>query len=238
MAREASKHLILLPGLLCDEDLWRDQLVALRGFVECRVADLTRQSTLAALATELLAEAPATFALAGFSFGGYVAQEVMRQAPERVERLCLLDTSTRSDTPERAAQRKAMLQAAKMPGAFKGIADRLLPTFIHPDRLADAALVERIKTMTMRVGRDVFLVQSAMERLDGEDVLRSLSCPASIICGDQDVLTPLSDHRAMAALVPDARLTVIANSGHMTPMEQPEAVSAALHTWLEQSDDR
>jgi pimeloyl-ACP methyl ester carboxylesterase len=223
---------------LCDAELWRDQLEALRGVVDCRVADLTRQSALAALATELLAEAPPTFALAGFSFGGYVAQEVMRQAPERVERLCLLDTSIRADTPERAAQRRAMLQAAKMPGAFKGIADRLLPTFIHPDRLADVDLVERIKTMTMRVGRDVFLAQSAMERLDGEDLLRSLTCPVSIICGEQDALTPLSDHRAMAALVPHARLTVIANSGHMTPMEQPGAVSTALRGWLEQQHDR
>ena len=119
-----------------------------------------------------------------------------------------------------------------MPGAFKGIADRLLPTFIHPDRLSDIDLVDRIKTMTMRLGRDVFLRQSVMERLDGEAALRSLRCPILLICGEQDVLTPLADHRDIVEMLPNARLIVIAQSGHMTPMERPEAVTDALRAWL------
>ena len=90
-----SRDLILLPGLLCDDELWRDQLTALQSVVRCKVADLTRQSTISALAAEMLAEAPETFALAGFSFGGYVAQEIAKQAPNRIERLALLDTSIR-----------------------------------------------------------------------------------------------------------------------------------------------
>lgn len=227
-----SRDLILLPGLLCDDDLWRDQVATLRSIATCRVAELTRQSTIEALAAEVLAVAPATFALAGFSFGGYVAQEIVRQAPHRIERLALLDTSIRADTPERAASRAALVRAARMPGAFKGISDQLLPTFIHPDRLADAELVERIKTMTMRLGREVFLRQTSMERKDGEAAIRALTCPIAIICGDQDTLTPLSDHRELAAMLSSARLTVITDSGHMTPMERPDAVSDALRTWL------
>jgi pimeloyl-ACP methyl ester carboxylesterase len=227
-----STDLILLPGLLCDGELWRDQLTALQSVVRCKIADLTRQESISALAAEVLAEAPQTFALAGFSFGGYVAQEIARQAPHRIERLALIDTSIRSDTVERRASRKALLHAANMPGAFKGIADRLLPTFIHPDRLSDFDLVDRIKAMTMRLGRDVFLRQSAMERLDGEIALRALTCPILLICGEQDVLTPFANHRDIVEMLPRARLTVIAQSGHMTPMERPDAVSAALRDWL------
>jgi pimeloyl-ACP methyl ester carboxylesterase len=118
------------------------------------------------------------------------------------------------------------------PGSFKGIADRLLPTFIHPDRLKDVDLVDRIKTMTVRLGRDAFLRQSAMERLDGEQALRSLTCPIQFICGEQDVLTALADHRDIVERLPIARLTVIAQSGHMTPMERPDAVNDALREWL------
>jgi pimeloyl-ACP methyl ester carboxylesterase len=231
-AAALSRDLILLPGLLCDDELWRDQLMALKSSVRCKVADLTRQTTIEALAAEVLASAPATFALAGFSFGGFVAQEIVRRAPHRVERLALLDTSIRSDTDERRASRKALLQAANMPGAFKGIADRLLPTFIHPDRLSDVDLVDRIKAMTLRLGREVFLRQSAMERFDGEQALRTLTCPILILCGEQDVLTPLASHQDMVNGLPHARLIVIASSGHMTPMEQPDAVSSALRDWL------
>jgi pimeloyl-ACP methyl ester carboxylesterase len=227
-----SQDLILLPGLLCDGELWRDQLTALQSVVRCTVADLTRQTTIEALAAEVLASAPATFALAGFSFGGYIAQEIARQAPHRIERLALIDTSIRADTDERRTSRQALLQAASMPGAFKGIADRLLPTFIHPDRLSDVDLVDRIKAMTVRLGRDIFLRQSAMERLDGEEALRALTCPILLICGEQDVLTPLASHQNIANRLPHALLTIIAQSGHMTPMERPGAVSEALRAWL------
>lgn len=232
MVGDASRSLILLPGLLCDDELWREQVLALQGSVDCRVADLTRHTTMAELAASVLAAAPQTFALAGFSFGGYVAQEIARQAPHRIERLALLNTSIRADTAERATTRTAMIKAASLPGAFRGITNRLLPTFIHPDRLTDAALVDRIKTMTLRLGRDVFVRQSAMAREDGEAALRALTCSIEIICGDSDALTPLGDHRALADLLPTAHLTVIAHSGHMTPMERPDAVSAALHAWL------
>ena len=148
-----SRDLILLPGLLCDEELWRDQLVALGEVIACRVPDLGRQSTIEELAADVLAGAPSSFAPAGLSFGGYVAQEIVRQDPDRIERLALIDTSIRADSVERKASRKALLQAASFPGAFKGIADSLLPTFIHPDRLTDVDLIDRIRAMTMRLGQ-------------------------------------------------------------------------------------
>ncbi len=224
-------ELILLPGFLCDEELWRDQVTGLADVAHCRVADLTRGETIEDLARNVLHEARPTFALAGFSFGGYVAQEIARQAPERIERLALLDTSIRADPPERAAMRQSLTEAARLPGAFQGITDRMLPTFIDPARLSDNELVGRIKAMVKRLGRDVFLRQNAIPRRDGEAVMRSLTCPVLVVCGENDMLTPLSEHRELACMI-EAQMCVIPGSGHMTPMEKPEAVTAALRAWL------
>lgn len=224
--------LVLIPGLLNDADLWRDQVAALSSVAACRVADITRGETLRGLAEDVLADAPPLFALAGFSLGGYVAQEVMRVAPERVTRFALLDTSIRADTPARAAERQALNRAARIPGRFHGFGDRLLATYLHPSHLDDATIVDRIRDMTRRLGPETFLRQNAIERKDGEAVLRSLSCPTLILCGEDDLLTPISEHRAMARLVRHAVLVVVAQSGHMTPIEKPDVVSAALRDWL------
>ena len=180
----------------------------------------------------MLAEAAPTFALAGFSLGGYVAQEIARQAPGRIERLALIDTSIRPDSPERAAARRSLIATARLPGQFKGITDRMLPTYVHASRLSDRDLIGRIRAMNERLGRDVFIRQNTLDRPDGEAALRSLTCPVLIICGKQDALTPLSDHQEMAAMLPHAQLVIIEESGHMTPMERPHAVTEALRQWL------
>lgn len=224
--------LLLLPGFLCDEDLWRDQLAGLADIADGRVADLGHADSIAELARQVLAKAPPRFALAGFSFGGYVAQEIARQAPQRIERLALLDTSFRADTPARIAQRRAANKSVSLPGEFRGMTEQLLPSFVAADRLHDATLVQRINAMTLRQGRDVFVRQNAMRREDGAAVLRSLTCPVLVLCGRHDVLTPPVLHEAMAALMPQAQLVVIEDSGHMSPMEQPAAVTRAMRHWL------
>lgn len=224
--------LLLLPGFLCDEDLWRDQLAGLADITDSQVADLGHADSMAELARQVLATAPPHFALAGFSFGGYVAQEIARQAPQRIDRLALLDTSFHADTPARIAQRLAANKSVSLPGEFRGMTEQLLPSFVAPDRLDDAALVQRINAMTLRQGRDVFVRQNAMRREDGTAVLRSLACPVLILCGQHDVLTPPALHEEMAALMPQAQLVVIGDSGHMSPMEQPAAVTRAMRRWL------
>ncbi len=225
-------YLLLLPGLLNDAELWRDQIAGLSDIADCHVPDLTRGETLEALAEGALADAPPLFSVAGFSFGGYVAQEIARQAPERIERLALLDTSIRPDTPERAAFRRGLTEAAQLPGKFQGITDRMLAAYVDRSRLSDEDLTRRIKAMTMRLGREVFIRQNEVERRDGEAVLRSLTCPILILCGESDQITPLADMREIAALSPHAELVVIPGSGHLTPMEKPEAVTQALRAWL------
>ncbi len=225
--------LILLPGLLCDADLWAHQVGALAYLADCRVADLTGHDSVADLAASVLADAPERFALAGLSMGGYVAFEVMRQAPERVTRLCLMDTSARADGPEQTQRRRGLIELAEK-GKFKGVTPMLLPMLIHPDRMEDGALTGTVMAMAERVGKDAFLRQqrAIMGRPDSRAELSGISCPTTVVCGRQDVLTPPEMAEEMAAGVPGARLKMIENCGHLASLEQPEAATAAMRDWL------
>ncbi len=225
--------LILLPGLLCDWALWAPQVEALSDIAETGVADLTRDESLPLMAARVLAEAPARFALAGLSMGGYVAQEIMRQAPHRVTRLALLDTSARADTRERLAIRRGLMELAQK-GAFKGITPRLLPQWLHPDHLGDSRLTTAVMEMAQRVGRDAFLRQmrAIMARPDGRKDLQRIGVSTLVLCGRQDLATPLALHEEIADLIPGAVLNVVERCGHLSTLEQPAAVSAALRSWL------
>ena len=225
-------QLILRPGLLNDAELWRDQVSGLADVARCQVPDLTPFGTLPEMAASVLAQAEPTFALAGFSMGGYVAQEIARIAPERIERLALLDTAIRIDTPERAAQRKALNKAAAKGGTFLGIGQAIMKSYVDASRLDDADLTGRIVEMTQRLGREVFLRQNSLEREDGQAALRALRCPIVIICGENDAITPLAGQREMARAIGCSHLVVIPKAGHMTPMETPGAVNGALRHWL------
>jgi pimeloyl-ACP methyl ester carboxylesterase len=225
--------LLLLPGLLCDAALWRAQLEDLADIAAPMVADLTQDDALDAMARRVLQGAPPRFALAGLSMGGYVAQAVLRLAPERVLRLALLDTSARADTPEQTQRRRDLIALAER-GEFIGVSARLMPLFIHPDRLHDAALTEAISAMAARVGKDAFLRQqkAIMGRPDNRPNLGRIACPTLVLCGRDDALTPPAVSEEIAGLVPGARLEIVERCGHMTTMERPEAVSAALRQWL------
>ena len=228
-----AQPLALLPGLLCDAALWRHQIAALEGLADCRVADFTSQDNVAAMAESVLAMMPQRFALAALSMGGYVAQEVMRQAPERVTRLALLDTSARPDTPEQTARRRGLIELAEK-GSFKGVTPRLLPLLIHESRLDDEALTGVVLGMAERIGKDAFLRQqrAIMGRPDSRPTLVSIRCPTLVICGRQDVLAPLDCAMEIAAGITDARLVVAEDCGHLSPLERPETVKQAMAAWL------
>lgn len=225
--------LVFLPGLLCDAALWRPQIDGLSDIADCVVADLTQRDSMADFADQVLATAPAHFALAGLSMGGYVAQEVWRRAPERVVRLALLDTSARADTSEQSARRRGLIELAQK-GNFKGVTPRLLPLLVHPDRLDDTALTETVMGMAERVGMAAFLrqQQAILTRPDGRADLPRINCPTLVVCGRQDALTPLARSEEIAGLVPRATLAVIEDCGHLSTLERPEAVNQALRRWL------
>ena len=225
--------LILLPGLLCDRALWEPQLAGLADIAEMTVGDLTHDDSMAGMAQSVLAAAPERFALAGLSMGGYASLEIMRQAPERVVRLALLDTSARPDTPEQTAQRRSLIGMCEA-GEFKGVTPRLLPRWIHPSRVNDKALTETVMAMTARVGRDAFIRQQTaiMGRADSRPGLSRIQCPTLVLCGREDEATPVEAHREMAADIPNARLVIVPECGHLSTLERPEAVNTALRRWL------
>jgi pimeloyl-ACP methyl ester carboxylesterase len=226
--------LVLVPGLLCDALLWRAQLEQLPDVAEMWVADHTRSATMAGVARDVLGDSPfESFALAGLSMGGYVALEIMRQAPQRVQKLALLDTSARADTQEQTAQRKDFIALAKR-GRFEGVTEALMPLLIHRSRLGEASLTGAIKLMAKNVGKDAFIRQqrAIMSRAESRPLLASISCPSLVLCGRQDQRTPLDRHEEMAAGIKGAKLEVLDDCGHMSTMEKPDQVSRSLRRWL------
>jgi pimeloyl-ACP methyl ester carboxylesterase len=225
--------LALLPGLANDRALWARQIEALGDIAECRVADFTTQTSMHDMARSVLDMMPAHFALAALSMGGYVAFEVMRQAPERVGLLALLDTKARLDTPDQTRRRRGLIELAQK-GSFKGVSRRLLEMYIHEDRLADEALAGAVMAMAERVGHRAFVSQqqAIMSRPDSLPGLPEIACATLVLCGRQDRPTPLECHEEMARAIPNAELVVVEDCGHLTPMERPDAVNAALRAWL------
>lgn len=227
--------LVMLPGLLCDAALFTPQTRALAGLCKPWVADLTRDDSIGGMARRVLEEAPAQrFALAGLSMGGYVALEVMRQAPARVTRLALLDTRARLDQPEETRRRQLLMQLAQSQDGFTPVTNRMLPLLIHPDRTAEEPLVRSIREMAERVGVEAYLRQqrAIIERPDFRPGLERIDCPTLVLCGREDVLTPLEFHQEIAAAIPGARLAVVERCGHLSTLERAAEVNALLQGWL------
>ncbi len=232
--------LVLAPGLLCDERLWRHQLEYLADLADPVVADLTGGASVSEMAWAVLDTAGSAekFSLAGLSMGGYVALEVMRVAPERVERLALLDTSARADTPEQTRARRGLLDLSRR-GRFAEVPRVLFPRLVHPARLDDEELRATVLGMAEAVGPEAFARQeeAIIRRPDGRPDLARITCPTLVLCGREDALTPLHLHEEMASLIPASTLLVVEECGHLSTLERPEKVTEALRTWLEQPRD-
>lgn len=233
MSERDRPDLLFVPGLLCDEAVWRQQIDALEGTARCSVADVSTGDSVAAIARSILREAAPRFALAGISMGGYVALEMMRQAPERITRLALIDTQPRKDTPEQADRRRQVIDTASN-GGFDEVVASFPPLLFHPDRLAEGSLVEEFSAMAHRVGCATFLRQQTaiIGRPDSVATLPGISCPTLVVCGRQDLITPLENSELMAAEIPGARLVVLEECGHMSTMEHPDLVNELLENWL------
>ena len=226
--------LVLVPGLLCDKQLWQRQAEDLADVADIWIAEHTRSDTMAGVARDVLADAPfASFALAGLSMGGYSALQIMRQALQRIARLELLDTAAGADLPEQTQKRMNFIALAER-GEFLGITDLLLPLLIHPSRLDESALTNVVYSMAKNVGKDAFVRQqrAIMSRADSRGLLAAIGCPALVLCGRQDALTPLARHEEIAAGIKGARLEIIEDCGHLSTLEKPAEVNSALRRWL------
>lgn len=227
--------ILLVPGYMADEALWDDVLAPLARFGPVTHADLRHDSSIEAMAARALACAPARFILVGFSMGGYVAREMARLAPERVRALVLIATSTRADTPALRQSRGTVGKAA-VSVAFSGLSKTAIATSLHPKQAGNEALVERVRAMGVRLGGEVFRRQSAIVRTDDRGRLHEIRCPTLIVAAGQDRLRSREESEEMHAGLPGSELAVIEDSGHMVPIEAPQALLAILEPWLEKRE--
>ena len=225
-----TSDLVLLPGLICDARLWRDVIGGLDA--SSVVADLTQDDSIAAMAARTLAGAPARFALAGLSMGGYVAFEIMRQAPERVTHLALLDTSARADDAARKETRRKGIEMVGQ-GKFIGVSRGLLGSLIAPQHMG-RPVAREVQDMSERVGQAAYLRQllAFMNRVDSRPTLATIKVPTLVGVGELDKMTPPELAEEMAAGVAGAELVRFADSAHLPTMENPDAVVAAMRGWL------
>jgi pimeloyl-ACP methyl ester carboxylesterase len=224
---------LLVPGLTSSPRLYEPQIPALWQFGPVMVADQRRDDSIAAMARRILEQAPARFSLVGLSMGGYIAFELLRQAPARVARLALLDTSARPDAPVQSARRQELMELART-GRFGEIADLSYPLLVHPDRLDDQPLRELVRSMALETGAEAYIRQQTaiIHRCDSRPHLAAIACPTLVLVGDADQLTPPALAQEIAAGIAGAQLTVVPGSGHLSTLEQPQRVTAALVEWL------
>lgn len=223
---------LLIPGLNTTAEVFRDLIPALWRFGPVTVANHTQGEGIAGIAAAILADAPPRFALLGFSMGGYLALEIMRRAPERVTRLCLLDTTARPDTPEATQKRRDNVAKAR-DGRFEETLDGAFDLAVHPEHIGNAELRALSKAMSRAVGPEVYQKhqEAILGRPDSRPMLATIEVPTAVIVGDADQITPPEAAREMAAGIAGARLTVIERSGHMAVLEQPEATVGAIGAW-------
>lgn len=225
--------IVLVPGLLCSAEVFASQVPALWPYGPVTVASTLTGSTMAEIAASILATAPPRFALAGISMGGYLSFEILRQAPERVVKLALLDTSARPDTLEQTALRRTILARTKNED-FHTLSLTVLMAIFHPDRQNDPRLREIGERMIAAVGLNGFKRQTEaiIGRPDSLPGLSSIKVPTLVLVGDGDALTPVDRAQEMAAAIPGARMVVVKDCGHGSTLEQPEAVNRALVDWI------
>lgn len=226
--------LVLLPGMMCDARLFGPQIDALSGKYPILSAPIGGQDMMQALAADVLAYAPERFALAGLSMGGIVAMEILRQAPDRVAGLALMDTNPLAELDEVKARRGPQIDAVERGNLRKVMAEEMKPNYLT-DGPCRAAILGLCMDMAMDLGPDVFINQSKALRVrpDQSNTLRDFNGAALVLCGRDDALCPVSRHELMHDLMPQSQLEIIENAGHLPTLEQPQQTTAALTRWLE-----
>jgi pimeloyl-ACP methyl ester carboxylesterase len=228
------RDIVLIPGLLNTAALYNLQINYLANHYNIVVADHTKFETISQIAEDILInQAPQRFVLGGLSMGGYIAQEILRQAPDRVAGIILMNTSARSDTPEQTSRRMAIMNATQS-GRFKGVTKHLLPNLIHQDSLKNPLITNVIIDMAQEIGREAFIRQqkAIINRIDSRETLKRVTVPACVVVGDSDVLTPPERAKEMATLLPKAELHILENCGHLSALECPDDITEIIANFM------
>lgn len=228
---ESLLDIVLVPGFMADETLWADMDMALREVgLPINVA-LTDGDTIQEMATHILDSTPPRFILIGFSLGGYIARQMLRIAPERVTALILIASSLRPDTVEQRRSKISAVQAMSS-ASFGGLSRAAIRLSLHPLQATNTALLDRIRMMGIRLGKDVFVRQSMLQREDDREWLGDINCPTLVIGADEDQLRSLNETKELYHAIPNAELKIISNSGHMIPIEQPQVLAETIISWI------
>lgn len=224
--------LVFVPGLLCTEIVFAPQIGAFSDH-PVMVADNRSHDSIGAMAAAILASAPERFALAGLSMGGYVAMEVIRQAPARISGLALLNTVARPERPEQSEQRNRLIRHAEN-GKFDRIAPALFTSLVPPARHGDGELREAVVEMAQATGPQTFIRQerAIMARTDQRPNLDAITCPTLVLAGAEDTLMPLEAMREIHEAIPSSRFEIVADCGHLSTLEHPGPVIAAMKAWM------
>lgn len=226
-----AKNFLLIPGFMCDDSLWQAILPGLRKLGRIQLADLNHGDTIEAMAEHIISAMPDDCIVLGFSLGGYVAREIALSAPHKVARLILLNTSSRASTEEELKYNQQLISISKNPN-FKGQPIRAFQRTLHPDRQNQAELLAQLQAMSKHLGIEVFQRQLGLIRVDGTVSLARISCPTLVIASRNDQMRTVEESENLANGIPCASLHIIEDCGHMSVLEKPLQVLAAIEHWL------
>jgi len=233
-------NIVLIPGYMTDDRLWDDIVEPLqRHGAVLTFAQLDRGESMDEIAEQIIKNCPPTFALLGFSMGGYIARKIVQRIPERVTSLILAATSSRADS-EQQQRTKASAADAVSPHSYNGLSNLSLGHSLHQDRSRDPVLLQRLKSMGQRLGYDVFVRQSRLDRNADTALLAQLHCPTLVIADKNAPMSSLLESTELQENIPDSELRVIEDCGHMIPLEQPAAFCEEIIGWVKnrQSPER
>ena len=233
----AQPTLILISGLLCDAVVWQPTAYALSGAMPVVVTDLNQGDTFAEIAANILEANPGPLIVVGHSMGARVALEMIRQAPERIAKLGLVDTGVHALQQGEAEKRQVLIDLANDQG-MAAVAAQWLPPMVHPDRVEDEVLMQALTKMVLRASPNIFArqVNAMLQRPEVEALLAQITCPVLLAVGRQDAWSPISQHEGMRDLIANGRLEIIEDAGHFAPLEQPAAMIVILQSWLNAED--
>lgn len=228
---------VLLPGMMCDERLFALQAEWLQQEAHkpfnVIIPRLDRANSVQGLADKILAETPSSFALCGLSMGGIVAMEMIAQAPDRIDRLALMDTNPLAETAEGVLRRNRQIKDVKAGKLKQVMSEEMKPHYLaeSPNKQNHLNLCME---MALSLGDEVFISQSLAlrDRPTQTETLSKVQCATLILHGKEDRLCPPDRHYLMQDLIPHARLVEVDGAGHLPPLEKPTKTVIHLYDWL------